>query len=457
MALTVLALLPAALFAQGLAELQHRDGLVVFVGVPDKQLLASVRQNWEWLVQVLVPQTDEKTELNMRSTEAKLGLSRDGRTTLLEYSGRGLPYCDNSVNRVVVAGPSEVARAELMRILVPRGTLVTVGGEVYVTLGFEAPVSVLDAATGETKATLPGTEGTEEILVSNGVVLVVTGGPKAELRDWAGAQRDFTTGEKHKRGLVAVNAATRELLWQRRDRQTATVLPMSLAVKEGRGFFVNAQGVTGFDLNTGEQLWQTAEPVAMRRQAKFAPTDVIVIDNTVWYTSTPAMLEGNFKEGRDLRTGEVIKTINGPDINHGRCYRNKATSRYLLGGKNGLDFIDPDSPRTRHVPRGMRGTCQLGVLPCNGLIYLPPHACVCEPERKLNGFLAVSQGTERPYPDPSQQGPRFRPGPAFGQVQRPDAGRAEDEWPTFRHALLLCVLPRLGGRGRQHQSMLGFI
>jgi len=632
MALTVLALLPAALPAQGLADLQRRNGLVVLVGVPDRRVLASVQQDWKGLVQVLVPQTDEKTELNMRLPAAEHGLSRDGRMTLLEYDGPGLPYCDNSVNCVVVAGPSEVARAELTRILVPRGTSVTAGGkvetkpwpeeidqwthalydatnnavaddtvvgppdclrwigwpdhgrhhnflasvstmvsargrlftiidegflvsaylpaewtlsardafngitlwkrkiddwgptlrnfrsgpaeigrrlvavgdEVFVTLGFEAPVSVLDAAMGETMAALPGTEGTEEILVSDGVVLVVTGSPKAELRDWAGAQRDFTTGVKHKRGLVAVNAATRELLWQRRDQQTATVLPMSLAVKDGRGFFVNAQGVTGFDLKTGEQLWHTAEPIAMRRQAKFAPTvvvhgnvllyadrvlhadeaekfygerpkryqaryrqlkaypsrlraydvetggrlwdceagesfhtptDVIVIDNTVWYTSTPAMLEGNFKEGRDLRTGEAIKRINGPDINHGRCYRNKATSRYLLGGKNGLDFIDPDSPDTRHVPRGMRGTCQLGVLPCNGLIYLPPHACVCEPERKLNGFLAVSQGTRQPYPDPSQQGPRLRPGPAYGQVQRPAVGQAEDEWPTFRHDL----------------------
>ena len=67
-------------------------------------------------------------------------------------------------------------------------------------------------------------------------------------------------------------------------------------------------------------------------------------------------------------------------INHGRCYRNKATSRYLLGGKNGLDFIDPTSREPRHVPQGIRATCQLGVLPCNGLIYLPPHACTCEPD-----------------------------------------------------------------------------
>ncbi len=630
--LIVLAMWPAALPAQELSDLPRRDGLVVVVGAPDRQVLASMQRDWKGLVQVLVPQTDDEIELNMRLSATEYALPRDGRTTFLEHNGPRLPYCDNSVNCIVLTGATQVPRTELMRVLVPRGTLamadgkvetkpwpeemdqwthalydgtnnavaddtvvgppdrlrwigwpdhgrhhnflasvsamvsargrlftiidegslvstflppkwtltgrdafngitlwkrriedwgptlrnfrsgpaeigrrmVAVGDDVYVTLGFEAPVSVLDAATGETKAVLPGTEGTEEILVSGDIVLTVTGSPKAELRDWAAAQRDFTSGEKHRRGLVAVDAATRQLVWQRRDWQTSTVLPMSLAVKDGRGFFVNGEGVSGFSLETGEQLWQTEEPVSMRRMAKFSPTvvvhedvllyadrvlradeaekfyagrpkeyqtryrdlkaypsrlraydvetgerlwecgagesfhtptDILVIDNTVWYTATPAMLEGNFKEGRDLRTGEVVKKINGPDINHGRCYRNKATSRYLLGGKNGLDFIDPDSPDTRYVPRGLRGTCQLGILPCNGMIYLPPHACVCEPERKVNGFVAVSQGTRQPYPDPSQQGPRLRPGPAYGQVPRRDTEQVKDEWPTFRHDL----------------------
>ncbi len=631
-ALTVLALLPSALPAQGLADLQRWDGLIVFVGMPTEQVLASVQREWNGLVQVLVEQTDEKAELNMRWPAAEHGPSRDGRTTFLEYNGPGLPYCGNSVNCVVLAGSARVTRTELMRVLAPRGALVTadgkvetkpwpdeidewthvlhdatnnavaedtlvgppsrlrwigspdhsrhhnflasvssmvsargrlfsiidegslvsavlppewtlsardafngiplwkrklddwgpalrnfrsgpaeigrrlvaVGDEVFVTLGFEAPVSVLDAATGNKEADLPGTEGTEEILVSDGIILVVTGSPKAELLDWAASQRDFTSGEKHKRGLAAIDATTRKLIWQRRDQQTATVLPMTLATKDGRGFFVNGQGVTGFDLKTGDQLWQADATVAMHRQAKFAPTvvvhgnvllyadrvqhaddakkfyserpkeyqkryrslkaypsrlcaydvetgrrlwdceagesfhtptDILVIDNTVWYTASPAMLEGNFKEGRDLRTGEVIKRINGPDINHGRCYRNKATSKYLLGGRNGLDFIDPNLPDERYVPHGMRGTCQLGVLPCNGLIYLPPHACTCEAERKLNGFLAVSQGAGRPYPDPSRHGPRLRPGPAYGQIQRAEDQHAEDEWPTFRHDL----------------------
>ena len=561
-----------------------------------------------------------------------------GKTTVLEFDGQHLPYCDSTVNTIVLTGTTQVPRAELMRVLTPRGTLVTadrkteekiwpddidewthylhdatnnvvandtlvgppdrlrwvgtpdhvrhhnflasvstmvsargrlftivdegslvspylppnwilcardafngitlwrksipdwaptfrdfrsgpaeigrrmvaVGDEVLVTLGFDAPVSVLDAATGDEKAVLTGTKGAEEILVVNGVVLMVAGSPKAELHDWSNAQRDFTTGPKHKRALLAFDLATRELLWEKRNEQTATVLPMSLAANEGRGFCVNAAGVMGFDLKTGEPLWQTAEPVAMRRRARYAPTvvvhkdvllyadrlpntedaekfyserakkyqqryrdlqaypsllraydvvtgrrlwecaagesfhtptDVIVIDDTVWYTASPAMLEGNFEDGRDLWTGEVVKKIESPpDINHGRCYRNKATCRYLLGGKNGLDFIDPTSAEERYVPQGLRATCQHGVLPCNGLIYLPPHACTCEADRKVNGFFALAKGSRQPYPDPPQYGgPRFRPGPAFGKVApsdlKPSASSLQpsQDWPTFRH------------------------
>ena len=45
---------------------------------------------------------------------------------------------------------------------------------------------------------------------------------------------------------------------------------------------------------------------------------------------------------------------------HHRCYRNKATSRYLLGGKNGLDFIDPLSrePRGRHRRERASWSCR---------------------------------------------------------------------------------------------------
>ena len=58
--------------------------------------------------------------------------------------------------------------------------LVAVGDTVYVTLGYGAPVTALDGATGRTLRTFAGTEGTEEILVAEGTL--VCAGPSGRRR-----------------------------------------------------------------------------------------------------------------------------------------------------------------------------------------------------------------------------------------------------------------------------------
>jgi hypothetical protein len=72
------------------------------------------------------------------------------------------------------SGPAELGRR-----------LVAVDDEVFVTLGLDAPVSVIDAASGRIKAVLPGTEGAEEILVTDNCILVTAGSPRAQLQDWS--------------------------------------------------------------------------------------------------------------------------------------------------------------------------------------------------------------------------------------------------------------------------------
>ena len=37
-----------------------------------------------------------------------------------------------------------------------------------------------------------------------------------------------------------------------------------------------------------------------------------------------------------------------------------------------------------------RGVCKYGVMPCNGLLYTPPHACACYVAAKLTGFSALA-------------------------------------------------------------------
>ncbi|NOX54504.1 MAG: class I SAM-dependent methyltransferase, partial [Planctomycetes bacterium] len=51
--------------------------------------------------------------------------------------------------------------------------LVAVGDRVYVTLGIDAPLSVLDAVTGKTIRTYEGTKVTEEVIFSDGVLFAL--------------------------------------------------------------------------------------------------------------------------------------------------------------------------------------------------------------------------------------------------------------------------------------------
>ncbi|MCA9270621.1 MAG: class I SAM-dependent methyltransferase, partial [Planctomycetales bacterium] len=71
------------------------------------------------------------------------------------------------------SGPTQLARR-----------LVAVDDRVYVTLGINAPLSVLDAATGETLSTLEGSEGTEEIVVAGANVYALVSKEKWELEDY---------------------------------------------------------------------------------------------------------------------------------------------------------------------------------------------------------------------------------------------------------------------------------
>jgi hypothetical protein len=85
----------------------------------------------------------------------------------------------------------------------------------------------------------------------------------------------------------------------------------------------------------------------------------------------------------------------------------------------------------------VRGGCQYGILPANGLIYTPPHACGCYMEAKLRGFwaLAAASAQRRALSAPIADAQRLETGPAFGQ---PIAASAESraDWPTYRRDAL---------------------
>ncbi|MBT3201091.1 MAG: PQQ-binding-like beta-propeller repeat protein [Phycisphaerales bacterium] len=178
-----------------------------------------------------------------------------------------------------------------------------------------------------------------------------------------------------------------------------------------------------FALDSGKQLWR-----APYFENYNVPQDVFVIDGAVWTGAVRRGLDPGFTQGRDLKTGKITATIPAQKgWGHHRCYRNKATARWIIMGRGGMQFIDTKSGKSSNVSWA-RGGCQYGIMPANGLIYTPQHSCACSPERLITGLNALSPKSS------SQQAPLpLIKGPAFG---KPKPRLSEDpkskDWPTYR-------------------------
>ena len=346
--------------------------------------------------------------------------------------------------------------------------LVVDGTRVYVTLGYREPVTVLDARTGEVLRELDKTGATEEILCLDNTLVLRT---------------VPSSGNGEFRGVMAVRPEDGRVSWKKgADR----VEPLTLAASDGKVVFHNSRELICLSLKDGEELWSTQtgartnrSTVTMqdgvvlsltprvlhaysaedgsrlwkasgRRGAGAAnPPDLFVIDGTVWYggpkQSFPArdgwenlLPEGPVdtklnKVGRDLRTGDVEKRITATNAfssgHHFRCYRSKATERYLMWPKRGIEYIDLQGDNFARCD-WVRGPCMVGVMPANGLTYAPPHQCFCYPAAKLNAFNALD--SELDFESPDNSAPRLRKGPAYDDIDNSLAARPGD-WPTFRH------------------------
>jgi outer membrane protein assembly factor BamB len=145
-----------------------------------------------------------------------------------------------------------------------------------------------------------------------------------------------------------------------------------------------------FSAETGEKLWT----VPCHEGFNF-PVDVFVAQGKVWSGELAWGRQPGLTKVYDLHTGEVVaerppdQKVYSIGFGHARCYRNKATTQYVLHGRSGVEFLDMSSNRII-ADHWIRGTCQYGILPCNGLLYVPPHSCACYTEAKLNSFNALA-------------------------------------------------------------------
>ncbi len=376
--------------------------------------------------------------------------------------------------------------------------LVAAGEKVYVTLGYRAPVSELDARTGNVLKTYDGTARTAEILHQAGVLVltimkenraaVIAVDAKNGKRLWI-SENDYggTTTDYYRframhgsvppakvdptlntatdgtaiallegQNVVCLDFDTGKETWRtpfplvEADYKAGginaqrTVWTGTLIVQDGVVVHASPNQLAAFSAASGRILW--TQPKKYLQHLWFEWKDVFVIDGLVWTWSAElerGKLEGDNRRsawpasvnGYDLHTGKLKKKVPLGNIfkthHHHRCYRNKATSRYILASRRGTEYVDlHEGKHTIH--NWVRGTCHMGMMPANGLQYAPPHPCVCYIDEKINGFNALAPAIPDPHRRTSrQEAGTLERGPAFGQAGGAVAG--DEDWPAFRH------------------------
>lgn len=363
---------------------------------------------------------------------------------------------------------------------IPR-RLVAVGDKVYLAPGIGQDLVCLDAATGKTLHTYAGTTTTFELIVSDGILLAAVDTDEAlcDYRQehpncWTEQKRASArwawTPEQGMRTVKAIQPENGKVLWERE----MPVTPMTLAADGKMVCLYDGAAVTALDQKTGKTLWST-QTVQMKRvgtgysgprlvmdeerillsptgriiafasdtgailwsvkgkpaSGHFSLEDFYVINDEVWVLqrgNAGAFTTYSLKDGS--KVGEHRNPIESFYI-HQRCYPGRATERFQLPPMMGLQVYDMQENKWFNN-HWVRGGCIYGIMPANGMVYTPPHACACYYQSKLNGFNALAPESSH---DPLlQSGERLHRGPAYNPARYPlPAAHAASDWPTFRH------------------------
>ena len=375
--------------------------------------------------------------------------------------------------------------------------LIASDDKVYVTLGESAPVSVLDAATGDAIRVLDATADTTEMLLSEGVLLVLV---------------------EHGRNakIAAFDPDSGKQLWEHVPER---ILPLSMAADARQVVYHDGKVIRSLDLKRGTARWMsppTGQKIERRSSAnpdspgagkltillapQFAPTMVIYedvvafaggrqinvvsasdgrelwrkdyaasnysvpveifgFDGLLWGPDTGMNLWRPTDDNIDFNaydplTGDIRKRVEGKygfRFQHHRCNQMKVVDGAVLSARAGIEFLDTETGDVASH-HWTRGSCFYGVMPANGLLYVPPHNCACYVRAKLSGFMALAGAASGPSsPDGSvaagerpasaaaaavtqvPNGGRLQKGPAYGSpIPQSAIGNRQSDWPTYR-------------------------
>jgi outer membrane protein assembly factor BamB len=375
------------------------------------------------------------------------------------------------------SGPMQIAR-----------TLAATKEHVYSLSQLEGPVLQLDANTGRLIQSFDDTKKTEEFVLNGDRLFVIVAEGKSEIAipDY----KDKLLIHPNKKKLLCIDTRSGKVVWSwQADRIEDTPIPQTLATSGDRVYFAADEFVFSVDRASGKVVWkseardniveypwfpQIKKGSHAGRRAGWAvaslvvkddvvifssghrvdrldyktgkslwntkgqagclsPIDIFIIGDKVWIGNQPLLFaEGGYgkyhvdtgiQENKHLEDLTRIRTMG----HHHRCYRDKATTEFIIDSYRGIEMLDLDG-ESHSRNNWTRGLCQYGVMPANGFIYVPPHGCGCYPEALLKGFLAL--GSTSPRPATIDAKGRVKEGPAFAKVQ--DYKATDGDWVTLR-------------------------
>ena len=357
--------------------------------------------------------------------------------------------------------------------------MAAIGESVYCTLGYTAPIVILDAATGRERKTLAETGRTVEFVYDRGVLYAIRGEPyggrssqgkavtlkaldaESGAEKWAKtipgyvggslAVKDATLAYCTKDQVICCDAATGRAVWSAdspgldvkpakrvRGQKGRPKGPMggqdnlnpTLVLTETMLYCSTVDAVMAYRRSDGTLAW-TGKNV----QNYMKSSDCFVADGLVW----TGLLRGHDPEtGRIKR--RLTQEMNQP-MGHDRCYRNRITETYYINSKTGgADFVSLRGKGEFPSP-WVRATCGLGPLTANGMLYSSPYSCSCVSGSMLTGFNAVYTGgrTSGKVMEVDRVN-RLVKGDAYGSA--PAAPAIQADWPAYRNGAARTGLTR---------------
>ncbi|MBN1974238.1 MAG: PQQ-binding-like beta-propeller repeat protein, partial [Sedimentisphaerales bacterium] len=159
--------------------------------------------------------------------------------------------------------------------------LVAKGDKVYVTLGIDAPLSELDAATGKVLRTFDGTDETSEILLSDNTLFLVVGRPektdkkytstKTYVWDRGAEARNEWAWSKEPCKIMSLDMKSGKPNWTKEY----PIGPLSLSADAKSVYFYNGTSLVRLDRSSGKEKWQSAPIKTKKYDTAYAPRLVV--------------------------------------------------------------------------------------------------------------------------------------------------------------------------------------